>query len=389
MPKWIVADSATNRWTESLFLGHDELGVPDVTVSKRRLRGGRREGVDVVDINNGHLSFSVVPTRGMGIWKAEYRGTPLGWESPTQGPVNPAFVNALDRGGLGWLEGFDEWVCRCGLDSMGAPGTDVVKDNNGNPAKVTLALHGKIANIPAHFVEIESDPATKTVKVSGVVDESALFYPGLRLKTTVSTQPLSNRLTIEDTVVNLKGTPSELEILYHCNYGAPLLEEGAQLLAPFVEMAPRDARAAEGVDEFATYLGPTAGYVEQVYFYKPLADANNRTVVALRNAAGDKASALRFDTTQLPYFSQWKNTVASGDGYVTGIEPGSAFPNLKTIERDRGRVITLKPGGSRSFRLDLEAFVEKEAVGRLSDEIAALQKTSKPIIHKKPNARFS
>ena len=31
------------------------------------------------------------------------------------GPVNPAFVNLSGLGGLGWLDGFDELLARCGL----------------------------------------------------------------------------------------------------------------------------------------------------------------------------------------------------------------------------------------------------------------------------------
>lgn len=38
-------------------------------IEKRRLYGGLSDGVDVVKIDNGCLSFIVVPTRGMGIWK--------------------------------------------------------------------------------------------------------------------------------------------------------------------------------------------------------------------------------------------------------------------------------------------------------------------------------
>ena len=87
-----------------------------------RLRGGRREGVDLIVVDNGALRFSVVPTRGMGLWKGWYLGNRLGWDSPiSDGPVNPAFVNLDAHGGLGWLEGFDELLARCGLENNGAP----------------------------------------------------------------------------------------------------------------------------------------------------------------------------------------------------------------------------------------------------------------------------
>ena len=44
------------------------------SVKKHRLRGGRRDGVDLIVVDNGALRFSIVPTRGMGLWKGWYDG---------------------------------------------------------------------------------------------------------------------------------------------------------------------------------------------------------------------------------------------------------------------------------------------------------------------------
>ena len=93
-----------------------------------------------------------------------------------QGPVHPAFIELNDRGGLGWLKGFNEWIVRCGLSSNGAPGNDVIIDNNGNKAEVFLPLHGKIANIPAQFVEVQVEVGTPTIlRIRGIVEETMLL----------------------------------------------------------------------------------------------------------------------------------------------------------------------------------------------------------------------
>lgn len=387
---WVLTDVDKNLWVDTIFLGHEDLGVPDCTVSKRTLRGGLRDGVEVIEVTNGELSFTVVPTRGMGIWKGDYRGTTLGWEAPVQGPVHPKFVHLLDRGGLGWLQGFDEWIVRCGLDSNGSPGEDVILDNNGNPVPVNLTLHGKIANLPAHYVEVQADPDARSIQIIGHVNESALFSPGLRLKTVLTTTPTSSRLQIADEIENLKGTPAELEILYHCNFGRPFLEKGARLLAPVVEGAPRDARAAEGIEEIDTYPAPTPGYVEQVYFYElATAPGSHRTLVALRNAAGDRAAVLRFRTDQLPCFTQWKNTVALTDGYVTGLEPGTNYPNPKRFEREKGRVVKVPPGRSHACELTVEICADRQAVAAVEEEIARLGEGRTPKIHTRPVPKFS
>jgi hypothetical protein len=40
----------------------------------------------------------------------------MGWDSPVKEVVNPAFINLESRNGLGWLEGFNEMMVRCGYD---------------------------------------------------------------------------------------------------------------------------------------------------------------------------------------------------------------------------------------------------------------------------------
>ena len=386
---WVCTDTDENIWLDALELGAEDLGVADMSVSKRTLQGGRQSGVDLIEINNGDLSFCVLPTRGMGIWRGNYRGEYLGWKSPVRGPVNPAYVNLHDRGGLGYATACDEWIARCGLNSIGSPGEDVILDNSGSPATIQLTLHGKIANTPAYYVEIESSPASETVSVIGHVEETGLFSPGMRLSTVISTTRKSNKFTIHDTVTNIMGAATELELLYHCNYGAPFMEQGSRLELPIREMAPRDAHATERLDVAREYQDPTPGFVEDVFFYELAADSDNKTMTALINRAGDKAAVLRFNTSQLPYFTQWKNCAAVEDGYVTGMEPCTAFPNLKPVERDAGRVIKLESGEQRTFELEVETHLGEQAVEKVVQEIAEIQSETTKTMHPGPIDRYS
>jgi Domain of unknown function (DUF4432) len=91
------------------------------------LHGGKQEGVEVVVVDNGKLQFTVIPTRGMGVLSVTMGDVRLGWASPVKEVVHPRHINLQSRGGLGWLEGFNEWMVRCGLESNGHPGTDDVK----------------------------------------------------------------------------------------------------------------------------------------------------------------------------------------------------------------------------------------------------------------------
>jgi galactose mutarotase-like enzyme len=388
---WVLTDRSKGIWVEELELTTEDLGGAGASVRKRVLRGGLSDGVDVIEVDNGQFSFTILPTRGMGIWRGRFRGLEIGWQSPVSGgPVHPGFVNLQDRGGLGWLTGFDELIVRCGLDSNGAPSTDVVADNMGNPSEVEVTLHGRIANIPAHRVEIQLLPGDPpTIAVIGDVDETALFYPGFRLSTTIATDIGANAISIDDSVTNLKGTEAEFELLYHCNFGPPFLEQGAQLKLPARLVAPRDARAVEGIDTYAEYLGPTAGYIEQAYWYEPLARPDGATLALLRTTEGDRGVVVRYNTDQLPCFTQWKNTAAMADGYVTGLEPGTDYPNAKSFERSQGRLRRLAPGASHRVGLRLEVHDNAAGVQAIEAEIAEIQQQTDLEVHRQPLARLS
>ncbi len=358
------------------------------SVQSYTLRGGLQEGVHVVEVNNGKLSFAVLPSRGMGIWKGQCGDISLGWDSPVKDPVNPSFMNLQDRGGLGWLKGFNEWFVRCGINSMGAPGMDTVTDYSGNAFVVPLTLHGNIANIPARSVDIEV--TDEAIIVKGEVDETMMFGPALRLNVEIRTEFGSGAMTITDTVTNLGNNPQEHQMLYHINYGEPLLEKGSKMLAPFKQVAPRDPRSQEGIDTYDLYGPAQVGFVEQAYLYELVGKRGSReTMALLRNNAGSAGSLLRYSLKDFPCFTLWKNTSGNADGYVTGLEPATNYPNSRRYEREKGRVITLAGGESRTTSLTIETLDTKKAVSASEAEIRKLQKTVAHQVHAAPVPRFS
>jgi len=390
---WTLTDVAGDLWIDSFAVGNDSLRLPtphDWSLRKRTLRGGLRDGIDLIEVHNGALSYSILPTRGMGLWRGGYRGQFLGWRSPVQGPVHPKFVNLADHGGLGWLAGFDEWLVRCGLASNGPPGEDVVTHKDGRTTRTPLTLHGRIANRPAHFVEVRVnlDPPYE-ISIIGHVAEAGLFLPHLHLTTTTTTVPGSNRVVVHDVVENRAAQPAEMQMLYHVNVGPPFLEAGSRVLAPIKEMAPLTPRAAQGIDTYETYAGPTTGFAEQVYAYELLADGHGRTLALLANAAADRGVAVRFGRRELPCFVVWKNTAAVENGYVTGLEPSTNLPNLKTFERQQGRVRVLPPGGRWEATLALDVFDSREGVAAALAEVAKLQAQAPATVHRTPQARFA
>ena len=248
MPTFVLTDSSTETWVDSLEIDAPALGLGEIqpfSVKKQTLKGGRREGVDMIVVDNGALRFSVVPTRGMGLWKGWFEGNRLGWDSPiSDGPVNPAFVNLAAHGGLGWLEGFDELLARCGLENNGAPYEVETVKSDGSKSHTTFGLHGRIASIAAKYVAVHVDAQPPhEIVVEGHVEETRVFGPQIRMKTRISTVPGSNHLVVRDEFENLKEQAVEMYLLYHWNFGPPFLEPGARLVAPIESLTPRDATA--------------------------------------------------------------------------------------------------------------------------------------------------
>jgi peroxiredoxin len=386
----VLTDVEQNIYKETANLTSSDL-TPDSSVSwsikKYVLHGGRQEGVEVIEVDNGKLRFNVIPTRGMSIQHVVMGDLRLGWDSPVKGLVHPKYINLQSRQGLGWLEGFNEWMVRCGLEFFGAPGTDEFTDNTGDKATMDLTLHGKICNIPASRVEVivEREKPYR-ITIQGRVDEALVHGPKLEILTRISTVPGTGEFQISDKVTNRSAVEQEFGILYHGNYGPPLMEKGSRFFGPARQVTPINEHAAKDVSEYNIYQAAKAGFPEQVYCLQLWGDENDRTKVMLHNAARDKAVSMAYSVRELPFFTLWKNPVALEDGYATGLEPGTGFPRNRSIERKFGRVPKLAPHESRSFTIDFALHSGKDQVNASADDIARIWAGRRTQVDSNPRA---
>jgi len=376
---WTLSNIERDLHLDEFSIDDDDVkGSPKGwSVRKRTLRGGRRDGVDVIDVDNGAIQFTVIPSRGMGIWKATAGDDTLGWQAPIAGPIHPRHVDLGEPSGLGWLDGFDELLVRCGLESNGAPEFD-------EQERLSFPLHGRIANQPAHEVSVSVDTSRGEITVKGVVDEARFHFFKARLHATVTTRFGESGFRIHDEIENLSASPTEIQMLYHVNIGVPLLDAGSRLVLPARTVVPRNAHAARDIGTWSSYRGEEAGYEEQVYFFEMNGDADGRTRVLLKNAHGTRGVSLGYDTRQLPCFSQWKNTTAVVDGYVTGIEPATNYPNPRSFEGEQGRLIKLDGQQRTTLGLDVEWHRDEQAVAAAERVVTRLQRGRTPRVFKKP-----
>ena len=195
------------QWDEASALSMDiETRAGNVETRHGRFVGGVSDGVEVIEVDTGAVRAMILPTRGMAIWQLHAGGIRFGWDSPVAGPVHPAAVPLFDPSGIGWLEGFDELVVRCGLESNGAPQHDAA-------GHLTFPLHGRIGNLPAQSLSIEYNEESGRVEVIGEVLESRLFVKRLRLRCRIRFHAGSPKVDLLDDVTNDLAKTATMQML--------------------------------------------------------------------------------------------------------------------------------------------------------------------------------
>jgi hypothetical protein len=384
----IVADGA-------VFEGRAEIaGSATWRVKLRTLRGGKSEGVYVVELDNGAMCIDVLPTRGMGIWRVRRasplpfregtgEGSVLGWRAPAREPVHPSFVPLMEPAGLGWLDGFNELLCRCGLESNGPPQFD-------DAGRLLHPLHGRIANTPASRVELTIDEDAGIIELRGLVHESRFLFQSLKLTSTITTAIGSDEFTWIDEVENIGNRDAMMQMLYHFNIGQPLLQPGARITAPIIAVSPKTQVAAEaGIETWNIMPPPRADSSEQVFVADLAADNDGNTAVLVTGLENNQAVSLRFNKSSLPCFTAWRNTLTDRDGYVLGIEPATNYPNPRSFEQKHGRVVTLRPG--EKWRAEVTARWHNDPLSIAETEAAIhrIQADQQPDLLKNPKAEWA
>ncbi len=333
-------------------------------VRMMRLHGGKQAGVDVITLDNGKIRLRLCPTRGMGILDVQMGPLRLGWDSPVKEVVHPMFVDLQRRGRTGWLEGFGEFLVRCGLEFLGPPCDDKHHQAVGEPPAADITLHGKIANIPASEVEIEVQTAAPfAITLRAVVHERSMYGPKLALTTELTLIPGQPSFTLTDTIRNLGGQTQEACLLYHINQGKPILEEGTQLHANILACTPRDPGYPDAdIQNFNLFGKPTPASTEQAFFIDLKPNPQGRAAVLLHNPHKALALGVSWPKQQLPLFTLWKALHDERDGYVTGLEPCTTYPLPRPAERNSGHLLQLKPSQSHTAQLTFNLYDHPQAI---------------------------
>ena len=325
------------------------------------LDNGPGRGTRIAWINTGTgLRYKVVIDRAMDIADVFFNQYSLTWLN-SSGIISPQPF--LDKG-LDWLRTFGGGLLTtCGLTHVGGPESDEYGERG---------LHGPVSNIPAEIESIiQPDPVNGKLEMSitGIIKQTPMFGPALQLKRTISGKIGKASILIHDEIINRGNSNAPHMILYHFNFGWPLIDEGTDILwkgdwkPRFESVHNRIFREGNDFKKCPAPLKEHSGTGEEVGIIDCAADPSGLCVCGLYNGRIDLALTLRFHKKQLPWLTNWQHW---GQGeYVTGLEPGTNPPIGQAKARKEGTLLMLAPGEHRSYDLEIEVFNSKDQIDGL------------------------
>ena len=316
-------------------------------VRRLQLTDGPEAGVEQIQVRTGAgLSYYVSPQRGLDLALAEFAGAPLSWQA-AGGDVHPAYYDPQGAGFLRTAAG--GLLMTCGLTQVGRPCED---------AGESLGRHGRAHHLPARqgsatgvWVGDEYE-----ICVRGVIEETRLFGAHLRLMRELRSRLGVNAIRLTDVVENAGFQPAPHMLLYHFNFGFPLLSEETTFEFPSRRVLNRDGGGTAG---YQTWAPPQPGLAEQVFYHEDLVLERGWTAATLRNprfpCGGQPrplSVRLHWATENLPRLVEWK---MPGAGlHVLGVEPANCYTEGRAAERQRGTLRMLAPGETLKYELRFE-----------------------------------
>ena len=259
------------------------------SVSRYKITSGKGQGLNVIDCNNGVIRFLLNESHALDVMQLYHLGTNVSFLSKN------AFVDGVGNFDNRFEGGM---LYTCGFDSVG-----------GRDGFVT---HGSFHLTPAEVTKIECNE--KEIIIEADIRNSALFGKNLLIKRKIYTKVGQATLTVSDELINEGYRPEDYCVLYHVNFGYPMLDEGAEIKGNITKITPRTEWAKRNADTALVIEKPLPTKEETCYYLEL-----DTPEISLTNKKLGKKCVLKYSGDTLPCFIEWKS-MASGD-YALGLEP--------------------------------------------------------------------
>ena len=303
---------------------------------------GPARGVRALELRNGRgIELTVLADRGLDIPYLSYKGYNIGL-------LNKVGVRSpypyQEDGASGFLKQFYAGMLTTG--GMSYAGAACEEDGR------KLGLHGPFDNLPAFGVtaweDYEGDD--KVLRVAGKVREAEVFGPNLLMTRRYTLDTERDELHIHDVVENQGFATSPLMLVYHINFGYPILDAGARTYYSTTNVEPRTDFARQGMHNYDIMEEPGVGREEQCYFHT--GHGAGEAFAMLHNEKLGIAGIVRYDPTVLPLLCEWK-CMRAGE-YALGLEPTTCGVVSRAETREKGMLTYIEPGESREFNVTIE-----------------------------------
>ena len=347
-----IADKS-NRKEVRKYIGNDyQVGG----TRHYQLTGGSSDGCRCIDVRTGSgFEYTVVCDRGLDISLASYKGINLAYLTENM-ETNPAFYDSRD---IEWLRTFSAGLLTtCGPTNISSPCED-----DGEK----LGQHGRWSAFSAKQVCDLSDFENGKIEISGTMRESFPFGHKLKINRKITSEIGKSSVTVEDSIVNEGGRPAPLNLLYHINFGYPLLSEKTAIHVPSQNCCGYDDYTQARMDEQNIFNSPNAENLEKNYLHTFDSKSNEATVwVHNADIADGLAVYIKFDPQQLPYLTQWK--LEDVKDYVLALEPANVPCEPRDVLRERGILPYLAPGQKIDFKVEIGVISGNENIKNFCEQ---------------------
>jgi len=308
-------------------LGHREQAA---FVRSIQYTDGRARGLEALQFYNGVLDFSVLKDKCLDLGDMRYRGVNVAFLAKTGLMAPQSFDLDMDLDQqAGLMCGF---MFTCGLSNAGAR---CEIDGESFP------FHGKIRSAPAESLSYGVNPEL-TLFAEGIMREALLQGRNLSLKRRIETMYLQPSFSIHDTITNEGYRLEPVMMIYHINFGWPLLDDNTVIAIP--TLTPLSNRFGPPFDRSEEIVTP----------HDAIADEEGYVICRVENSSLGIGAMVKYKKENLPYLGEWR-CVASGD-YVLGIEPGLCGVDGRKSMLESGSIRELKAGESLETSLTIQFY---------------------------------
>ena len=322
---------------------------------KYTLSDGRGRGVECIDVRTGNgFEFTVMPGRGMDIGWCGFEGMPLSYISKV-GPSAPSYFSGVKDQ---WLQCFPGgMLSTCGLSNVG----NYCDDLTEGIGVQSFGLHGRISNQDARNICVDEfwDKDDYNIKIKGTVCEAQLRGEKFTLKREISTQGFKSSFKVHDVITNEDFIPRPFMIMYHINFGYPIVDESSEVL---IRNSGMRCESGENISQACKLAGPLNGIEESLYFYDTKC-LEGFGFAGILNKKINVLAYVKYSGESLPYITQWKML---GDAdYVVGLEAGNCIPKGREFHRKNNALQILKPFESVETEMEIGIVSTKDDIQRL------------------------